>query len=83
MRRTILVVTLAVFVLALPHYSFASVTMQAVEHPTNLRYIFAAFLAIWAGFFLYTMFMAWRERKLRHDVEELKIQIQEKAKTKG
>ena len=80
MRRTVLAAALAVFVLALPHFAHAGASLQAVEHPTNLRYIFAAFLAIWSGFFLYTMFLSWRERKLRRDVEELKILIQERAK---
>lgn len=79
MRLTLLASGVAMFMAVLPHYALASVGMQAEEHPANLRYIFAAFLAIWAGFFLYTVFMAWRERKLRRDVEDLKIQIQERA----
>ncbi len=80
MRRTVLAISLAVSALVLPDYALAGASLQVEEHPANLRYIFAGFLAIWAGFFLYTMFMAWRERKLRRDVEDLKLQIQERIK---
>ena len=80
MSRMFLAAAFVVFLFVSPHYSLASVSVQAEQHPTNLLYIFAAFMAIWAGFFLYTMFMAWRERKLRRDVEELKVQLRERAK---
>ena len=56
---------------------------QSVAHPTNLRYILAAFLAVWVGYFLYAMLMSWRERRLRRDVEELRGQVAEKGKKNG
>lgn len=78
--KLLFAIAFAVMLVAMPHFALASAPMQVEEHPANLRYIFAAFLAVWAGFFLYAVFMTWRERKLRRDVEELKLQIQEKAK---
>ena len=57
---------------------------QGNDNPANLRYIFGAFLAAWAGFFLYALFMSRRERRLKREVEELRRQMEErKEKAKG
>ncbi len=81
MRRFVLAAAFASILATLPGYAFASASLQAEEqHPANLRYIFAAFMAIWAGYFLYALFMGWRERKLRRDVEELQTLLKERAK---
>ena len=56
---------------------------QANANPANLRYIFAAFLAAWAGFFLYALFMARRERQLKREVEELRRQMEERKGKQG
>lgn len=79
MRRLFFLAFTAIMAM-LPGYAFAGASLQAEEHPANLRYIFAAFMAIWAGYFLYAMFMSWRERKLRRDIEELQLQLKERAK---
>lgn len=38
----------------------------------NLSYLFAAFAVIWAGVFVYILFLAQKQRQLRHDIDWLK-----------
>ncbi|MSQ31820.1 MAG: hypothetical protein EXR59_01075 [Dehalococcoidia bacterium] len=80
MRRFVLAAAFASILVMLPGYAFASASLQVEQHPTNLRYIFAAFMAIWAGYFLYALFMGWRELKLRRYVEELQTLLKDRAK---
>lgn len=49
--------------------------------PMNpLGYLFAAFLAFWAVFFIYAVFMARRQNKLRADIEALKKELADKKR---
>jgi len=38
----------------------------------NLGYLFAAFAVIWVGLFAYILFLAQKQRQLRHDIDWLK-----------
>lgn len=43
----------------------------------NFHFLFAAWIAVWAVFFLYQMSIASRAARLREEVEQLKQQIRE------
>ena len=43
----------------------------------NFEYLFAAWMAVWAVFFLYEMSVASRVARLRDEIEPLKRQLRE------
>ncbi|MFZ3201898.1 MAG: hypothetical protein WA175_12205 [Candidatus Acidiferrales bacterium] len=43
----------------------------------NFDYLFAAWMAVWAVFFLYEMSVASRVARLRDEIESLKRQLRE------
>ncbi|MGA8366309.1 MAG: hypothetical protein ACLQMT_04980 [Candidatus Acidiferrales bacterium] len=43
----------------------------------NFEYLFAAWMAVWAVFFLYEMSVASRVARLRDEIESLKRQLRE------
>jgi CcmD family protein len=43
----------------------------------NFEFLFAAWMVVWAGFFLYEVSVARRVSQLRDDIERLKQQLRE------
>ena len=48
----------------------------------NLPLLFAAFAVTWGAFFIYLLFLSWRQSEVRKDLDELKRALEEK-RSKG
>ena len=46
----------------------SSILLQAIELPSNLTYLFAAFTIAWAGFFIYAALLSRRQRDVQRDI---------------
>ena len=46
----------------------------------NAGYLFAAFSVVWAGVFIYVLFLSGRQAKLRQEINSLKEELKDKEK---
>ncbi|MEC9307924.1 MAG: CcmD family protein [Chloroflexota bacterium] len=46
----------------------SSILLQAIELPSNLMYLFAAFAIAWAGFFIYAALLSRRQKDVQRDI---------------
>ncbi len=78
MRLAAAALSLATFALLL---ALAAPAAMAAEHAqeapdeSNLGFLLAGTLLTWAGFFLYAIYIARKDRDLRRDIEDLRRDI--------
>jgi CcmD family protein len=71
MRALALIAVLITALVAIAATPAAPVAQEAAGD-SNLGYLLAAFLAVWAGLFAYAFYMGRRGRELEREVEELR-----------
>jgi CcmD family protein len=71
MRALALIAVLITALAAMAATPAAPVAQEAAGD-SNLGYMLAAFLAVWAGLFAYAFYMGRRGRELEREVEELR-----------
>ena len=71
MRALALIAVLITALAAIAATPAAPVAQEAAGD-SNLGYLLAAFLAVWAGLFAYAFYMGRRGRELEREVEELR-----------
>ena len=68
---------LLILALAAPA-ALAAPLAQDAPGESNLGYLLAGTLLTWAGFFVYAVYLARKNRSLRREVEELRRTLQER-----
>ena len=68
---TAIVISLLVLALTAPA-ALAAPVAQDMPGESNLGYLLAGTLLTWAGFFVYAIYLARKNRDLRREVEELR-----------
>lgn len=56
----------------LPQAVFAAAPGQAASPNSNMGYLLAGTIAVWAGFFVYAFYIARKNRDLRRELEDLR-----------
>ncbi len=72
-----LAILLLILALAAPA-ALAAPLAQDAPGESNLGYLLAGTLLTWAGFFVYAVYLARKNRGLRREVEELRRTLQER-----
>ncbi len=72
-----LAILLLILALAAPA-ALAAPLAQDAPGESNLGYLLAGTLLTWAGFFVYAVYLARKNRNLRREVDELRRTLQER-----
>ena len=64
-----------VTIVALPATALASPGAQTSTSDSNLVWLLAALIVVWAGFFAYTFFVSRKTRDMRRELDELRERL--------
>ena len=67
-------------VLALPGLALASTHAQEIPGESNLGFLMAGLIIIWAGFFAYVFYMARRQKEMGREIEALRRALAERER---
>ena len=62
-------------VLALPGLALASTHAQEIPGESNLGFLMAGLIIIWAGFFAYVFYISRKTNELRREIDDLRDQL--------
>ena len=62
-------------VLALPGLALASTHAQEIPGESNLGFLMAGLIIIWAGFFAYVFYISRQTNELRREIDDLRDQL--------
>ena len=65
----------AVIILSLPATALASAPAQAAASKSNLGWLLAGLVVVWAGFFAYTYYVSRKTRDMRRELDELRERL--------
>jgi CcmD family protein len=65
-------------VLALPGLALASTHAQEIPGESNLGFLMAGLIIIWAGFFAYVFYISRKTNELRREIDDLRDQLASK-----
>jgi CcmD family protein len=68
-----------VALLALPAVAFASPAAQDIPGESNLGFLMAALIIVWAGFFAYVFYISRKTNELRREIDDLRDQLNAKS----
>ena len=76
-KRTRIAIGIAVVaVLALPTTVLAATSAQEIPGESNLGFLLAGEIIVWAGFFAYAFYMSRKTNDLRREIDDLRAQLE-------
>jgi len=76
-KRTRIAIGIAVVaVLALPTTVLAATSAQEIPGESNLGFLLAGEIIVWAGFFAYAFYMSRKTTDLRREIDDLRAQLE-------